>query len=171
LYATIGGLPVKQMRELTAQSGGGQGGQNDIVQFFGLGDATAIDSLVVNFQYYDFRWTDMGINKTLDLLLEFVGIDEHETSATNSLEVFPNPASELVTFKLAGNQESQINLSIYDVQGRLVSMIFNGSLDSENQQITWNLQNASGQKVNPGVYFCRYRIGETVGVKKIVVSK
>jgi outer membrane protein assembly factor BamB len=171
LYATIGGQPVKQMRELTAQSGGGQGGQNDIVQFFGLGDATTIDSLVVNYQNYDFRWTDMGINKTLDLLLEFVGIDELETSATNSLEVFPNPASELVTFKLAGNQESQINLSIYDVQGRLVSMIFNGSLDSENQQITWNLQNATGQKVNPGVYFCRYTIGEVVGVKKIIVSR
>jgi outer membrane protein assembly factor BamB len=171
LYATIDGQPVKQMRELTAQSGGGQGGQNDIVQFFGLGDATAIDSLVVNFQYYDFRWTDMGINKTLDLLIEFVGIDEQETSAINPVEVFPNPASEQVTFNLAGDIKSEVNLSIYDVQGRLVSMIFNGSLDSENQQITWNLQNASGQKVNPGVYFCRYRIGEVVGVKKIIVSK
>ncbi len=171
LYATIGGQPVKQMRELTAQSGGGQGGQNDIVQFFGLGDATAIDSLVVNFQYYDFRWTDMGINKTLDLLLEFVGIDEHETSAINPVEVFPNPASEQVTFKIAGDNESEVNLSIYDVQGRLVSIVFNGSLDSENQQITWNLQNTSGQKVNPGVYFCRYTIGEAVGVKKIIVSR
>jgi hypothetical protein len=159
------------MRELTAQSGGGQGGQNDIVQFFGLGDATTIDSLVVNYQNYDFRWTDMGINKTLDLLLEFVGVDELETSETNSLEVFPNPASEQVTFNLAGDPQTEINLSIYDVQGRLISMVYNGSLESENQQITWNLQNASGQNVNPGVYFCRYRIGEAIGVKKIIVSK
>jgi len=171
LYATIWGQPVMQMRELTTQSGGGQGGQNDIVQFFGLGDATAIDSLVVNWQNYDFRWTDMGINKMLDLLLEFVGIDERETSTINPVEIFPNPASEKVTFKISEDINSDLNLSIYDIQGRLISIIFNGTFDSKNQEITWNLLNLSGQKVDPGVYFCRYTIGETTGVKKIIVSR
>ncbi|MFA5420011.1 MAG: FG-GAP-like repeat-containing protein, partial [Bacteroidales bacterium] len=164
VYATIWGQPVMQMRELTAQSGGGQGGQNDIVQFFGLGDATVVDSLVVNWQNYDFRYSDLGINQTMNLLLEFVGIDERETRGLNSIDVFPNPASEQVTFKLSGDIKSDLSLSIYDVQGRLISTIFNGSLDSANQEITWNLQNSSGQKIDPGVYFCHFTIGETVGV-------
>jgi hypothetical protein len=171
LYSTINGNSVMQMRELAAQSGGGQGGQNDIVQFFGLGNASVVDSIVVKFNYLEFKETNVTVNQLKNLYLDILGVEEQEIIATNSLEAFPNPASEQVTFKLAGDTESEVNLSIYDVQGRLISMVFNGSLDSENQKITWNLQNSSGQKVNPGVYFCRYTIGEVVGVKKIIVSR
>ena len=46
LKATIGGLPRWQMREVTSQSG--YSGQNQMDPHFGLGDATVIDSVVVN---------------------------------------------------------------------------------------------------------------------------
>jgi uncharacterized repeat protein (TIGR01451 family) len=45
--ATIDSASVWQMREVTAQSGGGTGGQSDLRATFGLGNATMIDSITV----------------------------------------------------------------------------------------------------------------------------
>lgn len=45
--ATVFGQSVWQMRQISAQSGGGIGSQDDIRAIFGLGDATSVDSIVV----------------------------------------------------------------------------------------------------------------------------
>lgn len=45
--ATIFGKDQWQMREVNAQSGGGAGGQNSFNLIFGLGDASTIDSLII----------------------------------------------------------------------------------------------------------------------------
>ncbi len=47
LKATIYGEDVWQMRELSSQTGGGVGGQNELKTIFGLGDATSVDSIIV----------------------------------------------------------------------------------------------------------------------------
>ncbi len=43
IYATINGQSYWQMREVSSSSGGGNAGQNSLVAHFGLGDATQID--------------------------------------------------------------------------------------------------------------------------------
>lgn len=45
--ANIYGQDVWQMREISSQTGGGTGGQNEYKQIFGVGDANQIDSLVI----------------------------------------------------------------------------------------------------------------------------
>ena len=45
--ATISGQEVTQMREITAQSGGGIGGQNELKAIFGLGNAGTVDEIKV----------------------------------------------------------------------------------------------------------------------------
>lgn len=45
--ATINGASVWQMHEVSAQSGGGAGSQNSMKVIFGLGDATIVDSLLI----------------------------------------------------------------------------------------------------------------------------
>lgn len=57
VYANIYGENVMQMREITTQSGGGTGGQNDMTINVGLGDANIIDSIVV-------RWPS-GFSQTM----------------------------------------------------------------------------------------------------------
>ncbi len=47
VWATIDDETVLQMREVSAQTGGGTGGQSDLKLTFGLGDASTIDSVVV----------------------------------------------------------------------------------------------------------------------------
>ena len=45
--ATINGQSVTQIRDISAQTGGGSGSQNTILSHFGLGDATNIDEIKV----------------------------------------------------------------------------------------------------------------------------
>ncbi|MCU0345591.1 MAG: CRTAC1 family protein [Saprospiraceae bacterium] len=45
--AKINGVEVTQMREVSAQSGGGTGGQNDMRLIFGMGNAASISSITV----------------------------------------------------------------------------------------------------------------------------
>ncbi len=47
IKATIYGEEVWQLREVTSQSGGGTGGQNDMKLIIGLGDATQIDAMMI----------------------------------------------------------------------------------------------------------------------------
>ncbi len=46
--ANIYGQDVWQMREVSSQTGGGVGGQNDMKLIFGVGDATQVDSIIIN---------------------------------------------------------------------------------------------------------------------------
>ncbi|MFK7948603.1 MAG: FG-GAP-like repeat-containing protein [Saprospiraceae bacterium] len=48
ILTTINGSSIWQMRELSSLTGGGIGGQNDIRVIFGLGAATQVDSVVIN---------------------------------------------------------------------------------------------------------------------------
>lgn len=48
ILTTINGVSTWQMRELSSLTGGGIGGQNDLKIIFGLGAATQVDSLVIN---------------------------------------------------------------------------------------------------------------------------
>ncbi len=45
--ATVNGNAVWQMREISSQTGGGVGAQNELKLIFGLGDASTVDSVVV----------------------------------------------------------------------------------------------------------------------------
>ena len=45
--ATVNGSALWQMREISSQTGGGIGGQNELKVIFGLHDATTVDSVVV----------------------------------------------------------------------------------------------------------------------------
>jgi hypothetical protein len=46
--AIINGTSVWQTHEVSSQSGGGSGSQNSFKVIFGLGDATTVDSLIIN---------------------------------------------------------------------------------------------------------------------------
>ena len=171
IYATIFGQPVMQMRELSTQTGGGQGGQNEMTQFFGLGDATIVDSLVV-FWDYDLIYTEVpvGVNQTREIYLEYIGVDERGFEKTKKVYIFPNPVSQQLTINVSIPTPTQSGISIFDMQGRLIKVIYDGILSDSMAELTWNLKNENGFRVQPGVYFCRYVIGDDVGSEKIIVK-
>jgi hypothetical protein len=85
VYAHISGQAGSQYREITTQSGGGQGGENELIQFFGMGDALATDSITV--------WWTSGIVQHIAAVPtnQLVTINEPGTSYTLSGSItYPN---------------------------------------------------------------------------------
>jgi hypothetical protein len=92
-----------------------------------------------------------------------IGIDPKDLA--QSIDLFPNPTQDVVNVKIdLGGATEDLTLTVYDVLGRKVyerndriSHTYNHQIDMEN----W----ASGQ------YMVRFRIGEEIVTKKVVLTK
>jgi hypothetical protein len=169
VYATIFGHPVMQMREVATQSGGGQGGQNDAVQFFGLGDATVVDSVIVHWMFNEFKQSNVSVNQTIDMGLTISGITENNSDQDFNLSVFPNPASDQINMKFALSDHSFVQIRILDLDGKLINTIYSGELTKGMQEISWNLWDKENEKVPAGTYFIQMISDNNSVVRKIVV--
>ena len=85
----------------------------------------------------------------------------------------PNPLaagrSGRVRFSLAN--ESKATLDLFDLQGRLVKTLFNGSGKAGNNEVTWDGTDASGRYVPSGLYFYHLRALDVDLTKKMVVVR
>ena len=80
--------------------------------------------------------------------------------------IYPNPFnnSAMINFSLPENAE--VKLVIYDLQGREVEVLADGSCNSGYHQVTFNAENLSS-----GIYFCRLQIGSDSQIKKLILLK
>lgn len=62
-------------------------------------------------------------------------------------------------------------LGIYDLLGRTVIMLAEGSLSPSSTLIQWDGQDAAGHAVPPGVYFCRYTSRDKTECQSLVLAR
>ncbi len=90
------------------------------------------------------------------------GIHEPEATIISEFRLsqnYPNPFNPTTTIRYSLNQTSAINLSIYDVTGRLIKMLGNTQQSPGAHSVHWNGIDDQGSPVNTGVYFCRLEVG------------
>ena len=120
IKAIINGEEVWQYREVSAQTG--YAGQNSMIVHFGLGDATSIDSLVIQWPSGILQVLEQqSANQKLEILEALVNSTK-EIDTQIGFKVHPNPASQnddvyLTIEENIGVMEGQ--LFIYDTLGRL----------------------------------------------------
>ncbi len=67
--ANIYGVDVWQLKEISAQTGGGAGSQNSLKTLFGLGNAAVVDSVIIQWPSgYRQELTNQNINDCIDLV-------------------------------------------------------------------------------------------------------
>jgi len=100
-----------------------------------------------------------------------VGTNDPQLVTQNgNIDIYPNPASERVflTFK---SKETSSKVSIFNINGSLITELNTTSDGTDNLHITeWNLCNQSGQRVPPGLYFCRILTRNEFKPGKILVK-
>jgi hypothetical protein len=85
------------------------------------------------------------------------------------LEVYPNPANDIVSIRFSGERSVNIHsLSIIDLQGSILKRLNVKSEDGEPMYVEWNGFNEKGDKVSPGVYLCICKSDLATIVKKFV---
>jgi len=83
----------------------------------------------------------------------------------------PNPFNSrtVIHFDLA--RESQVQLNVYDVAGRLVRTLINAKRGGQRHAVRWDGRDDRGNPVASGVYFYRLHVGDFTDAKKLVVMK
>ncbi|HWA05152.1 MAG TPA: FG-GAP-like repeat-containing protein [Ignavibacteria bacterium] len=174
MKAVINGTPKWQTREINAQNS--FNAMNSLNVHFGLHNASVIDSMIV-------KWgggltqvfTNVVPNKFYRLtegqgLSEIViGISQIGSQIPNSFRLdqnYPNPFNPVTKIRFSIPKFSGVNLSVYDVTGRLVSELVNSELNAGEYETDFNAHN-----ITSGVYFYTLRAGSFNDTKKLIVIK
>ncbi len=71
------------------------------------------------------------------------------------LPVSPNPVSGKARFSFDLAAQGVVSLGIYDVAGRLVARVVDGTMPAGSHSVSWNGTDRGGRRVANGVYFVR----------------
>jgi flagellar hook assembly protein FlgD len=101
-----------------------------------------------------------------------VGIDENQSVTQNEkFSVYPNPASEKVYLTFKSDKSPAAKVSVFNINGSLITELKTTSDGISGMHYTeWNLCNQSGQRVPPGLYFCRILTRNEFKPGKILVK-
>ncbi len=112
-----------------------------------------------------------GASQLLSTSLELVLMVANEpatpaTEFTLDLAV-PNPFTSATTFTLRTPTPLRVTISVYDVLGRRVALLYNGQIVAGSETITWDGTDDAGRELSTGSYFVRASDGEHTAVRRI----
>ena len=120
-----------------------------------------------NYTAPDFRPATNSIaltNINYDLAANDAGINE--VSIFENISLYPNPAQNEATLALSLVTSSVVNVTVYDVTGKIVSNVFNGKLNEGETNLFINTTDLSN-----GVYYAKISTDSVVETIKLSVSK
>ncbi|KQC07512.1 MAG: hypothetical protein APR54_00875, partial [Candidatus Cloacimonas sp. SDB] len=127
--------------------------------------------------------TELNENEIVTFTAENSGSYQGSISINNGLTLantiteksvlsnFPNPFNPETTFRFNLPQDSFVELEIYNIKGQKINTIFSGLLLKGNYEFLWEGVNSNHQKVSSGIYFVRYKTGNTEQISKLLLLK
>ncbi|MEZ4653052.1 MAG: FG-GAP-like repeat-containing protein [Candidatus Eisenbacteria bacterium] len=162
LLATIGGQAVWQRRDISAQNS--FNGHSDQRAHFGLGDATTIDSLVVEWPSgFVTRSGPVSPNQFLTVVEEAPASAEDAAAwIAPDLETAPNPFRETSEIHGRISESGSATLTVHDASGRLIRTLFANTAPERGElTVRWDGTDAQGRSVPAGVYWYRLESGQS----------
>lgn len=92
-------------------------------------------------------------------------------SSTSLGRSYPNPFNPSTTIPFTLERGSDVDLSIYDVSGRLVRTLLHGRRSAGGQKARWDGRDNSGGIVPSGVYFVRLKADGLAASQKLLFLK
>jgi len=93
-----------------------------------------------------------------------------ETRQTRELKIYPNPGSDNIYIEFENDKQQQIDLSIFDMNGKyLITLISETKPQGVCRQL-WNGTDKKGKQVSAGQYLVRLKLGRntTTGLVEII---
>ena len=92
---------------------------------------------------------------------------DYKTTLHNS----PNPFNPATTIEFSNELESPATLAVYDILGRRLSTLWNGTLPAGTHQMEWNGVDDHGNRAASGVYLARLDLAGRSTVRKMVLLR
>lgn len=118
-------------------------------------------------------WFNSGIGETHDSVYscvsakEFAEMPEEFDISQN----YPNPFNLTTNISFYLPNQSQVDLTIYNLLGEKVKTLANGVFEPGSHSVSWDGKNESGSVVASGIYFYRLNTGENVITKRMTLLK
>ena len=114
-----------------------------------------------------------------DMILSFRGNDNSSLTSTDELiprsftlyQNYPNPFNPSTTIKYTLDDDSYVNVSIYDIKGELVKTLFNGYQNKGNKSVVWNSVNNENELMPGGLYIYSVKTENSIYSKKMMLLK
>ena len=108
--------------------------------------------------------------------IELVGVEDQEQVVPTALQVdapYPNPfnPSTTVRFYVPGADGVELDLAVYDLQGRRVRVLHQGPIAAGWHTAVWDGRNDRGQGSASGLYFLRARSSHDQTIRKMTLVK
>ena len=84
---------------------------------------------------------------------------------------YPNPFNPTTSVRYDLPEDAMVNITIYDMMGRIVKTLVNGSQTAGYRTIQWDATNNEGQSVSAGLYLYTIEAGQFRQTKKMVLLK
>ncbi|HCA43488.1 MAG TPA: hypothetical protein DEP28_09585 [Bacteroidetes bacterium] len=169
IKANINGNPVWQTKIVEGQSG--YCSQNLWLNF-GLGNATVIDSMIV-------EWQSGSVNKFANIQLNrFISVIENggivninkysnEIPLQFTLEQnFPNPFNPETKINFSVKENSNVKLVVSDINGKEVQTLLKSNLTPGSYEVVFN-----GKNMSSGVYYYTLIAENFISSKRMVLIK
>jgi hypothetical protein len=89
----------------------------------------------------------------------------------NLYNAYPNPFNPVTTLRYDLPEDGFVNITIYDMMGRVVSNLVSSQQNAGYKSIQWNATNNQGQPVSAGLYLYTIQAGKFRQTKKMVLLK
>jgi len=132
----------------------------------GMGDGVFAMDLTISPANNKLRVATHGngvYERSLDVISSIAEKNNEQTDF--DLRNYPNPFSSETIISFSIKESSHVNISVYDVSGRLVSELLNGPVGEGYHEMIWSPSlNVSGK----GIYFCKLNLeGKSQTIKLI----
>jgi hypothetical protein len=84
---------------------------------------------------------------------------------------YPNPFNPVTSLRYDLPEDGLVNITIYDMMGRIVKTLVNSSQTAGYKSIRWNATNDRNEPVSAGLYLYTIQAGEFRQTKKMVLLK
>jgi len=94
-----------------------------------------------------------------------------ESIALNDIRIhhYPNPFKEHITFDVYLPAASFVDLEIYNFSGQRIYSLIHQNLNSGNYTFIWNGDQMNNKEVKNGIYFYRFKAGQTEKTGKLIL--
>jgi hypothetical protein len=84
---------------------------------------------------------------------------------------YPNPFNPVTTLRYDLPEDALVNITIYDMMGRVVKTLINDQQTAGYRSLQWNATNDAGLPVSAGIYLYMIQAGDFRQTKKMVLLK